>query len=247
MPERQGSGLVISYLTLRQMIGILGVSLPVLVVAGAGVISAAEIRPSISAYYYSNMRDLFVGILCMVGVFLISYKGYDRLDHYTSNVSGILAIVVALFPTHGEEGRIAVGIFQLDDGLSGKVHDVCASLLFVSLAFISTFLFTKTKSVVTMTERKKIRNHVYRICGAIMFGALLVAFVFSLPALSRTAPRHLVLARRNSLPVGLRRLVAGQRRDDPHGRTVTNLLFRIASPRVRRSRQCRPFRSGCRK
>jgi hypothetical protein len=137
---------------------------------------------------------LFVGILCMVGVFLISYKGYDRLDHYTSNVSGILAVLVALFPTRVEGVRIPVGIFQLSDTTSGKVHDVCAALLFVSLAFISAFLFTKTKSVATMTERKKLRNHVYRICGAIMFGALLVALVFSLPGMSRVAPHYLVIA-----------------------------------------------------
>jgi hypothetical protein len=194
MSERQESGLVISYMTLRQMIGVLGVFLPVVVVLGGGLIALLEVRPSISAYYYSNMRDLFVGVLCMVGVFLISYKGYDRLDHYTSNFSGVLAIVVALFPTQADGQRIEVGISQLSDGLSGRIHNVCAALLFASLAFISTFLFTKTSNEATMTEQKKARNRIYRVCGAIMFGALFVAFLFSLPVLHAAAPYHLVLA-----------------------------------------------------
>ena len=36
---------------------------------------------SISSYYHSVMRDIFVGSLCAVGTFLISYRGYDKRDN----------------------------------------------------------------------------------------------------------------------------------------------------------------------
>jgi hypothetical protein len=191
MPD---NSLVISYMTLRKMVGNLGILLPVLVVAGGELMPAREVRDSISAYYYSNMRDLFVGLLCMVGVFLYSYKGYDWIDDLLTSLSGLLALGVALFPTRsGETVTIAVGIFQLNDFVSSFVHYTCATLLFVLLASISTFLFTRTADPRTMTKQKKARNHVYRVCGGIMFAALLLGGVFSLPILERAAPPHLLL------------------------------------------------------
>jgi hypothetical protein len=189
MPNSSDASLVISYMTLRKMIGYLGILLPVLVMIAGG-----EIRDSISAYYYSNMRDLFVGLLCIVGVFLYSYKGYDWLDDFLTSLAGLLAVGVALFPTRSDEKvPVAVGIFRLSDFVSSIVHYGCAVLLFVLLASISMFLFTKTADPQTMTKQKKARNQVYRICGGIMFAALIFGGVFSLPALKRAAPSGLIL------------------------------------------------------
>ena len=194
MSDNADSTLVISYMTLRKIVGYLGILLPVLVVIGGGLAPGHEIRDSISDYYYSNMRDLFVGLLCMVGVFLYSYKGYDRVDDLLTGLSGLLAVGVALFPTRsGEQIPVAVGIFQLSDFVSSFVHYACAVLLFILLASISTFLFTKTADLQTMTKQKKARNHVYRICGAIMFAALLLGGAFSLPLLKDAAPPHVLL------------------------------------------------------
>ena len=49
------------------------------------------------------------------------------------------------------------------------VHMVCAALFFIVIACNSIFQFTKSGP--TMTERKKIRNRIYRICGYGMFVA----------------------------------------------------------------------------
>jgi len=47
------------------------------------------IQDSISSYYYTDMRDVLVGSLCAIGVFLWSYRGYDdpdpRLQFATDN------------------------------------------------------------------------------------------------------------------------------------------------------------------
>jgi hypothetical protein len=194
MSDNAGSSLVISYMTLRKMVGYISILLPVLMVAGGQLMPAREVRDSISAYYYSNMRDLFVGLLCMVGVFLYSYRGYDWIDDLLTSLSGLLALGVALFPTRsGEKIPIAVGIFQLNDFVSSFVHYTCAALLFVSLASISTFLFTRTADPRTMTRQKKARNHVYTACGTIMFAALLLCGVFSLPMLKSAASPYLLL------------------------------------------------------
>jgi hypothetical protein len=140
------------------------------------------------------MRDLFVGLLCIVGVFLYSYKGYDWLDDFLTSLAGLLAVGVALFPTRSDETiPVAVGIFQLSDFVSSFIHYGCAVLLFLLLASISTLLFTKTADPQAMTKQKRARNQVYRICGGIMFAALFFAGVFSLPGLKRVAPSHLIL------------------------------------------------------
>src|SRR5215211_313347 len=70
---------VISYLALRKAIGIIGFLLPFVLVIGTWIFARnfPYIRSSISSYYYSTMGDVLVGGLCAIGVFLISYKGYD--------------------------------------------------------------------------------------------------------------------------------------------------------------------------
>jgi hypothetical protein len=202
MAERQGSELVISYMTLRQWIGVLGVSLPLVVVLGGLASSGPGVRDSISAYYHSNMRDVFVGLLCMVGVFLLSYKGHDALDRALSALGGLFALGVAAFPTirieEGPPAEIAaakaeiIGTFLLHGGTSRIIHYVCAVALFLSLASIS-FQFTRTKDKALMTPQKKKRNVVYLACGAIMLGAMALVPLFSLPGLEEHRPMTLIL------------------------------------------------------
>lgn len=54
---------------------------------------------SLSGFYYTHMRNLFVGAMCAVGVFFIAYRGHDKWDDRLTNVAGLAAICIALFPT----------------------------------------------------------------------------------------------------------------------------------------------------
>ena len=154
--------------TMRRIIGILGIGLPIIVVLGGFIQNGFVFRESISSYYYTNMRDFFVGLLICVGVFLISYKGYECIDSITSTISGILAIGTALFPTSNDSGGInKVGIFQLNNQISFYFHLTFASLFFLSMAFICIFLFTRYESN-TLTKEKKKRNLVYIVCGCVI-------------------------------------------------------------------------------
>jgi hypothetical protein len=54
---------------------------------------------SISAYYYTPVRAIFVGAMLMVGFALIAYKGRDWLEDLSLNLAGIFAPLVAIAPT----------------------------------------------------------------------------------------------------------------------------------------------------
>lgn len=96
--------------TLLRMIGLLGVSLPFLLLFGSYLSSGNCMEDSISAYYHSDMGYLFVGVMVATGAFLVSYGGggtqdlrlFKRKvvlsdDGFTS-ITGVLAILVAVFP-----------------------------------------------------------------------------------------------------------------------------------------------------
>ena len=76
---------------------------------GAVVLLAASIavertkvhcwQTSISAYYYTPVRAIFVGAMIAVGFALIAYKARYMLEDVALNLAGMLAPVVAVAPT----------------------------------------------------------------------------------------------------------------------------------------------------
>jgi hypothetical protein len=97
--SRNGNELIVSYMFLRQTVGWIGTLLPIVLLAGNAISSAAPRPGSISGYYYTDMRNVFVGALCALGVFLVAYQGYDDMDRAVTNVAGLAVIGVALCPT----------------------------------------------------------------------------------------------------------------------------------------------------
>jgi hypothetical protein len=159
--------LVISYLELRKAIGVLGIALPFLVSIGAYLLAHTSLECSISNYYYTKTHDVLVGTLCAVGFFLFAYKGYERQDSIAGNLACIFAVGVALFPTAQEPPSCSAHI-----GFS--LHGTFAALLFLTLAYFSLFLFTKTDSTKTPTPQKLKRNAVYKVCGYVMLTCILL-------------------------------------------------------------------------
>lgn len=91
-----------SFLILRLCIGAIGIALPFVLVLGDLPLSndGPIPRDSLSAYYFSGVRDYFVAVLAIVAVFLITYKVAEKnLDNLLSLLAGIGALAVALFPT----------------------------------------------------------------------------------------------------------------------------------------------------
>jgi hypothetical protein len=171
--EDQRNDLVISYLTLRTTIGVLGMSLPFVVSLGALVLFQTGFQSSISAYYYTGMRNVLVGTLWAIGFFLFSYKGYEGADNFAGNLACLFAVGVALFPT-SPDGATEAGVL-----LIGAVHEVFAGLLFLILIYFSLFLFTKTNPHVSPTKEKLQRNCVYRACGYTMSICILFIAIYT--------------------------------------------------------------------
>ena len=81
------SSFVVSYMTLRKFIGYLGIAFPFVLAFGAMLFHGPGIESSISSYYHTAVRDVFVGILFAIAVFLMSYKGYDRKDDLAGDLA----------------------------------------------------------------------------------------------------------------------------------------------------------------
>jgi hypothetical protein len=130
-----------SYLVLRICVGVLGVALPLVLVFGDGLVFGARPFPrdSLSAYYYSGTRDLFVGSLIATGIFLITYKVTERgLDNTLSTVAGGTAILIALCPTKRPAADVALTPLQakLGETFLLVVHFTCATIFIVTLGEI---------------------------------------------------------------------------------------------------------------
>lgn len=168
--------LVISYLTLRKAVGIIGLALPFVLVLGKLLVDGPGIQSSLSSYYHTGMRDIFVGSLCAIAVFMMSYRGYERKDDIAGDLACIFALGVAFFPTHIDAAPSASA------RTVGILHLVFAALFFLTLAYFSLALFRKTDLAKPPTRRKLQRNVVYTLCGYTILGCIgLIVLLALLP------------------------------------------------------------------
>lgn len=143
--QREQFWYVRSFLLMRVAIGVLGVVLPLWLVFADKVAFHGHPFPrgSLSAYYYSGMRDVLVGVLSATGVFLITYKISERnLDNLASLFAGISAGLIALFPTGRPHGS-AIGLTPLQDLLGETavewIHFIASGLFIGLLALLSYY------------------------------------------------------------------------------------------------------------
>lgn len=172
--------LAVSYLFLRRAVGLIGSLLPIALPLGYSATTGHwRLLPSVSSYYYTDMRNPFVGALCAVGVFLICYR-YQHWDDLLSSLAGACAIGVAMCPP----------VPPNPSGLArtaGVLHVVFAALFLVAMALMCLFLFTR--SDMPEGERpqpKNMRNAIYRTCAVVV-----LAFT-ALAGLASFAPQSFI-------------------------------------------------------
>ena len=173
-PADSRERLVISYLNLRKSIGIIGILLPFVLAFGRMIIGEPGIQGSVSSYYHTSMRDVFVGGVCAIGVFLGAYRGYERKDDVAGDLACVFAVGLALFPTTQDAGATP------QDRAIGALHLLFAGGFFLTLAYFSLALFRKTDPDKPPTPRKVLRNKVYTICGYAILACLLMIGAASL-------------------------------------------------------------------
>lgn len=171
--------LVVSYVGVRRAIGLAGLLLPVLLGPMGWLFFGIEFQDTMSGYYHTALRDVFVGTLCGMGIFLFCYRGHDWVENWTANIGCVAALAVALFPLDANSDPLRPRT------LVGIVHNLSGVVFFLTLAFYSLVHFPSSKS--TNQEREpheRVRDLVYRASGTIILLSMLAmaGYLFVLPA-----------------------------------------------------------------
>lgn len=141
-----------------------------------GLFLGIELQKSISLYYHTEMRDLFVGSMSAIAVFLWSYRGYDRRDNIAANLACLFALGIAFFPaTPGPDATRSQVIL-------GRLHTISSAGFFLTLTYFSLFLF-RLSDQETPTDEKLVRNLIYLLCGYAMLACLLLMGLVSIPVI----------------------------------------------------------------
>jgi hypothetical protein len=182
-----GGVLAADYLYLRKVVGWLGTLLPLILLAANPIALSIEhsscgwLPNSVSGYYYSPVRNIFVGVLVGLGLFLIAYVGADLGDRVITDLAGVFALGVAFFPTTPTVASPASATCETVSHLSsrqqviGDVHAVSAVLFFLFLAWMA-IRFTTTDPPQPSPQRL-LRNRIYWICAIVILASAVAAVV----------------------------------------------------------------------
>lgn len=173
--------LALSHQAHRQLIGYLGILLPVILLALAGLrptpgLPIWEPLDSVSAYYYTGAVAAFVGVLFALALFLFTYGGYEnvRADRVVAKVGAVCALCVALFPTAAPAGLPEPSWWGKT---TRTIHYLSATCLFFTFIVFSLWLFRKTSVPPgrKVPAGKRRRNRVFLVCGWVMVANVLWA------------------------------------------------------------------------
>ena len=159
-----------TYLNLRIGIAVIGAVLPVLLWGGGALAGQKTLLGSMSAYYHTPLRDLFVGALVTIGVFLYLYKGFSRKENRALNLAGAFAVGVAMIATTAPDGVPAAW---------AKLHQICAVAFFLCIAYVCVFRAADTLSLLDDPKKVSRLRTVYRSLGIGMIVSPLTAVVLA--------------------------------------------------------------------
>lgn len=194
--------LVHSYLFLRRAIGAIGLALPVVLIVGNLIWPHGMLLDSISAAYYSPLRGVFIGSLSAVGVFLVAYRGYGRIDDVTGDIAGMAAIGAALFPTAPLVGASAA------QNVADVLHNAFAGIFFLALVVFCLFLFPRNEGAPTPAKLE--RDVVYRVTGVLILVAIILLGITKLTSAATSLHPKLWLETIAILAFGIAWAVKGE-------------------------------------
>ena len=165
-----------AFLSIRRAIGRLGFFLPIILFAIGTWFGNVE--DSISDFYYSDGRDVFVAYLSAIAIFFLAYTGHRQgqgeiiSDSMLGNITGIAALGVVFIPTGGTPTpRIHE---MLGPGFAVGLHLACASVFFGCLAAFSYFKFQRGDETDALKQR---RNAVHRGCAYTIAAMMVLMFL----------------------------------------------------------------------
>jgi len=186
---------VLSYYTMRRMVGYIALALPFALAAGAilaalllsGHLPHPLLERSISDYYYPSMRDYYVGSLSAIAAFLACSRGYDLHDEITGYLAAAVTLGVACCPSFNPRSAYYTPL----DFAFGLIHTAFAALMYLMLSYICIFLFRKSSPAKPFTRRKRDRNRIYAASGLIMVACMMTMVGLTIRSvLERRHPSH---------------------------------------------------------
>lgn len=183
-------GISASYFMLRDGLAVLAFALPVLLVIGVGT---DHLQASLSAYYHfsaqtpqlagaGTMRDVFVGVLCAVGLLLWLYKGYSQAENIGLDIAGIAALGVAVLPM--DWPPCPIGSDCAPASLVANAHAACALLFFAMIALVCVW---RAKDTLPLLENPPLERRFKRIYAAL--GTVMVVIPTSVFMIHRAGSR----------------------------------------------------------
>lgn len=169
--KRKYSLYEVGYIKLRTGMGVLAFVFPFIFLVSSWLLHRTEMQPSISEYYITRdlERNLFVGILICIGVFLWLYEGYSYWENRILDVAGVLVALVALIPVSATSftlGAFVIPVRMQIGGATFSVHGFCAVTFFICIIVVST-VFSRTTLKGRPDKAKWIR--IYTIIATWMF------------------------------------------------------------------------------
>jgi quinol-cytochrome oxidoreductase complex cytochrome b subunit len=152
--------MVFDYQLSRLVVGMVAFALPIVV-----RIVCRQPIASISDSYYLGARDEFVGMMFVVGAFLMAYNGYTIRQSRASKVAALTAVLVALFPTSCP---------GCDIDLPSVVHYCSATVMFSMLAYFCLGPFSAHAKGKNSGKALR-RRIVYQVCGIVMIVCMAAA------------------------------------------------------------------------
>lgn len=173
------SYIVETYFVLRMVIAGGALVLPPALLLWAAIDPDVPVADSLSAFYYTPARGLFVGTLVAIGVALVAYRGYTRGENRLLNAAGALAVVVALAPTRDPA---AAGL-----DAANIVHAVAAAAFFVLAALSIFFYGQETLGAIRDPALRRRFRGTYRLLFVLVLALPAVALVLAAGASSPAA------------------------------------------------------------
>jgi hypothetical protein len=193
-----------TYKTTRTGLACIAIVFPILLLIG-GYLAKLHMEGSMSAYYHASvlsqadqllnpgkhvhpsegvMRNWFVGLLFALGIILILYRGFTRMETVALTIAGLMGLGVALFPMPwGDEFRglrftVLRGVIS-PEGVEFTVHGAFAVGLFLCIGYVCIFRAPDTLQLIPTIKEQNRYHFLYRLLGGMMLASPLIAFVLS--------------------------------------------------------------------
>jgi len=165
--------ITVTYRMLRLGLAVLAFAFPILLWGGGYILGHLPLAGSMSAYYHASdlshpelgppgqgvMRNVFVGILFVVGGLLIVYQGMSRFEDWALNLAGVTAFGVALFP-------MSWGPAAHDHVFS--VHGAFAITFFACIAYVCIWRAGDSLVLIQDPKAKQKYQRLYQSLGVAM-------------------------------------------------------------------------------